>query len=314
MSMWTFTMYFADDQEYFEYDPWGYHGSAATQRTYPYQESLLSFLELDCTQVQHQLQQISTHWDAFFSSGEMVCADNAMQKMGALTAQHIYFQLPYVQWFARRADGTLIPEMAEELHQLSAQLPMYQSQAQTFLERVLDIDKVGRETQQNARSQYSLDGPHDPTLFAFQPVPVSFGPVSAELCGPILHPNTIRDLIDFSLRECVVSATPVRRCRNCGRYFPLTGRVTAEYCERPNADRKPCRNTGAVQKWTENQKDNLAFKEYRREYKRHFAWIKAGKLSAEEFAAWSKRAQGKKKDCEDGKISLDEFKVWLKDS
>ena len=128
------------------------------------------------------------------------------------------------------------------------------------------------------------------------------------------QPNTIRDLIDFSLRECVTSGTSVRRCRNCGRYFPLTGRVTAEYCERPNADRKPCRNTGAVQKWTENRKDDVVFKEYRREYKRHFAWIRAGKLSAEEFADWSKRAQAKKKDCEDGKISLDDLKTWMKNS
>ncbi len=53
------------------------------------------------------------------------------------------------------------------------------------------------------------------------------------------------------------------------------------------------------------------FKEYRREYKRHFAWIRAGKLSAVEFAAWSKRAQAKKKDCDNKKISLDEFKEWL---
>ena len=164
------------------------------------------------------------------------------------------------------------------------------------------------------RSRYLFDGPRDPALFRFQTIPVSFGPVDEELCGPILHPDTIRDLIDFSLRECVTSGIPVRRCRNCGRYFPLTGRVTAEYCERPNADRKPCRNTGAVQKWTENRKDDAVFKEYRREYKRHFAWIRAGKLSTEDFAAWSKRAQAKKKDCDDGKLSLDEFKEWLKNS
>ncbi len=182
------------------------------------------------------------------------------------------------------------------------------------MERVLDIDQVGRETQRNTRSQYLFEGPLDPSLFRFQTIPVNFGPVGAEACGPILQPNTVRDLIDFSLRECVMSGIPVRRCRSCGRYFPLTGRVTAEYCERSNASRKPCRNTGAVLKWTKDRSEDLVFKEYRREYKRHFAWIRTGKLSAEEFADWSKRAQAKKKDCDDKKISLDEFKEWLKNS
>lgn len=145
--MWIYRMYFADSQEHFEYDPWGALGSAAAQRSYPYLESLLSFLELDCAQIEHQLHEILTRWECFFSTGEATCADDAMQKMGELAAQHI-----------------------------------------------------------------------------------------------------------------------------------------------------------------------IVFKEYRREYKRHFAWIRAGKLSAEDFAAWSKRAQAKKKDCDDGKLSLDEFKEWLKNS
>lgn len=312
--MWNYKMYVSDGQEHFEYDPWGSQGSAATQRSYPYLESLLSFLELDCTLAERQLRDILTCWERFFYTGETECADDAMQKLGALAAQHIYFQLPYLQWFARRADGALVPEMTTELLQLLEQLPVYRQQAQTFLEEVLDIDHAGRETQRSMHSRYLFDGPRDSALFHFQTIPVSFGPVGEELCGPILQPDTIRDLIDFSLRECVTSGIPVRRCRNCGRYFPLTGRVTAEYCERSNPSRKPCRNTGAVQKWTENRKDDMVFKEYRREYKRHFAWIRAGKLSAESFAAWSKRAQAKKKACDDGKLTLDEFKEWLKNS
>ena len=56
------------------------------------------------------------------------------------------------------------------------------------------------------------------------------------------------------------------------------------------------------------------FQEYRREYKRHFAWIKAGKISEEQFADWAKQAKGKKKECDAEVISLDEFKAWLKKS
>lgn len=204
--------------------------------------------------------------------------------------------------------------MTKELLRFSEQLSMYQRQAQTFLERVLDIGQVGRETQQNTRRQYLFDQPRDPDLFRFEAIPVSFGPVDSDTCGLILQPNTVRDLIDFSLRECVMRDIPVRRCRNCGRYFPLTGRVTAEYCSRPNSERKPCRNTGAALKREDSRKDNAVFKEYRREYKRRFAWIRTGKISEEDFSAWSKKAQSKKKECDDEKISLDEFKAWLKNS
>ncbi|MFR0797867.1 MAG: DUF6076 domain-containing protein [Oscillospiraceae bacterium] len=40
-------------------------------------------------------------------------------------------------------------------------------------------------------------------------------------------------MIDYSLRSCVERNITVRRCKNCGRWFPQTGRVSAEYCERP---------------------------------------------------------------------------------
>lgn len=69
-----------------------------------------------------------------------------------------------------------------------------------------------------------------------------------------------------------------------------------------------------MQKWAKNSKKDLVFSEYRREYKRHFAWIKAGKITEEEFAAWAKQAKVKKHECDAEKISLNEFKAWLKNS
>ncbi len=77
---------------------------------------------------------------------------------------------------------------------------------------------------------------------------------------------------------------------------------------------KLCRNIAPVRKWAEGQKKDLVFQEYRREYKRHFAWIKAEKISEKQFADWAKQARAKKKDCDAEKISLDEFKAWLKNS
>lgn len=207
-----------------------------------------------------------------------------MQALGELGARHIYFQLLYLHCFERKATGSLELRMAEELRLLPAQLKVYQEQVRIFWERILDIDRVGREVRQSTKTAYFFDQPYDTALFHFEPIPVSFGVIRNGDFGEILYPNTIRDLIDFSLRECVRREIPVRRCRSCRRYFPITGRVTAEYCSRPSPPGKLCRSTAPVRKWTESRRSDQVFQEYRREYKRRFAWIKTGKITKEQFA------------------------------
>ena len=51
---------------------------------------------------------------------------------------------------------------------------------------------------------------------------------------------------------------------------------------------------------------------YRREYKRRFAWIRAGKISQEAFSAWSREAQKEKETRETEKISQKELTQWRK--
>lgn len=312
--MWTFKMFFQDDGEFFEYDPFGFQGTAGTEKALPFLESLLSFLELDPTDWEPLVQQAASDLERFFSTGDAACSDRMTQTLGELGARHIYFQLLYLRRFERKATKSLEPRKVEELRLLPAQLKTYQKQARTFLDRILDIDQVGREVQHNTKASYFFDQPRDDSLFRFEPIPVSFGVIRAGGCGEILYPDSIRDLIDFSLRECVRREIPVRRCRSCGRYFPITGRITAEYCSRPSASGKLCRSTAPVQKWAESRRSDQVFQEYRREYKRRFAWIKAGKYTEEQFAAWHKAAKDRKKDCDREVISLDEFKAWLKDS
>ena len=51
---------------------------------------------------------------------------------------------------------------------------------------------------------------------------------------------------------------------------------------------------------------------YRRELKRRFAWIRAGKISQEAFSAWSREAQKEKETRETEKISQKELTQWRK--
>ena len=243
-------MYFQDDGEFFEYDPLGMQGAAGTEKALPYLESLLSFLELNSEDWEPLIQQAAADLERFLSTGDPTHTDRMMQTLGELSARHIYFQLLYLRWFGRRALGKIESRMTKELRLLPAQLTAYRKQAQTFLERILDIDQVGREVRKNMREGLS------DTLFRFEPTPISLGVIRGGDCGETLYPNTIRDLIDFSLRECVRREIPVRRCRNCGRYFPITGRITAEYCSRPSSSGKLCRSTAPVQKWAQSRRSD----------------------------------------------------------
>lgn len=205
--------------------------------------------------------------------------------------------------------------MLDELHQLPEQLPLYQQQIQRFFELVLDVDSAGREPQAQAAKNYFHDSPKDPDLFCFHPIPLSFEPVEPGRCSPVLYSSSIRDMIDYSLRSCVERNITVRRCKNCGRWFPQTGRVSAEYCERPvPKGQQRCRDIGALKQWTLRQAGNDAFKAYRKEYKRRFAWIKAGRITDQQFYDWSERARAEKDKCEQGLISQKELETWLKES
>lgn len=316
-------MYFSGDQEIFEYDATGIQGYPAERQELPFLESLLSFQELDLDELTPMLRHICDRWGLFFETGNRQNSTDAMAELAALADRHIYFQLLYRSWYD--SFSTLYQENSmdraaellpiDELRCLPERLVLWQKQVQRFFDRILDVDTAGREPQRQACACYLHDAPRDPELFQFQPIPVSFEPVESGRCSAVLYSVSIADMIDYSLRSCVEREVTVRRCKNCGRYFPQTGRVSAEYCGRPvRPGEQTCREIGAFQQWTIKQKDDPVFKVYRREYKKRFAWIKAGRVSAEDFYAWSVQAREKKKDCDQGNISLEEYQDWLKHS
>ena len=147
--------------------------------------------------------------------------------------------------------------------------------------------------------------------FRFYPQPINYELVN-DTFTEVLDPNSVYDLIDFHLRECIRREVKMRICKNCGRYFAVTGCATTEYCNRPFDSRgRTCKKVGAIAQWTLSKKDDDVFKDYRREYKKRFARMKAGKLSPKKFYAWSKAAKEMKASCEVGEITPDKFRAWL---
>ena len=293
---WYAKMYFSGDREIFQYDSMGTQGAPSVQQELPFLESLLSFQELDIAEQTPLLKDVADCWGRYIAEDDKDALTSAMMKLGELGTRHIYFQLLYVRFYERMSRlafsedrGSAEDEqMLAELRRLPQILPTYQKQVQRFFDLVLDVDTAGREPQVQASKNYYYDIPNDPDLFRFHPIPLSFEPVEYQKCSPVLYSGSIADMIDYSLRSCVERGITVRRCKNCGRYFPQTGRVSAEYCERPVP--------------------------FRKEYKRRFAWIKAGRITDKQFYDWSERAREQKKKCDRDIISAEEFYAWLKTS
>lgn len=314
--MWYCKMYFSENREIFEYDAAGMQGYPAESKELPFLESLLSFQELDLSDINADLKSIIANWDKYMEAGDPQRLTDAMVGLGALSERHVYFQLLYRSWYYYISSMKSKEELPiEELRQLPEQLTQLRERSLLFFERVLDIDTAGREPQKQAAANYTHDKPDDEKMFCFRPIPISFEPVEPGRCSPVLYSGTISHMVDYSLRSCVEREITVRRCKGCGRYFPQTGRVSAEYCSRPvRRGESTCKEKGTIQQWESLQKGDGFFQAYRREYKKRFARTKAGTLTSEAFRVWSRMAKGKRKEFEKDGYTVAEFEEWLKQS
>ena len=235
---------------------------------------------------------------------------------------HIFFKLLFLDWSKRlnEAEKDNFAHASDMLpHKAIAHIPSNidyaQKQIKDLLERVLDMDASKRSVSSRLYDYYKDPYHVDPRPFEFHPLTVSFEMIDRNAYAEVLYPKSIYDLIDYYLREWVRREQKMRVCKNCGKYFAITGRTNAEYCDRVfDSKGRTCKDVGAIAKWTREKDTDDVFKAYRREYKKRFAWTKSGKILPEELYAWGERAREKKAECDSGKISLEEYVDWLKES
>lgn len=128
----------------------------------------------------------------------------------------------------------------------------------------------------------------------------------------VLYPNTVRDLYSYLKAYCLRLPLAIHKCKNCGRYFVVTGNITQDYCTRlMEGSEKTCRQMGAVVQYQSRQMKNPATREFTRSYKAHNARVRYGTMTKAEFTAWSKEARAKRADCVAGKLPLEDFVAWL---
>ena len=334
----TFKTYIAKGREYYEYSvdalTWmerneleRHSQPALIKKDFPFPESLLSLLYLDLGTVELLTKKIDKAIREFFSSNDDRYVEEVLAALDELAGIHVYFELVRLEWrwrFAElKASGSedrvgWLPR--KRITHIPSNIAEAQRQILDLFDHALNMD-CGNEPllERMVRYYHSFDtaqrpdAPREP--FKFERQSVRFEATDSKTFTDVLYPNQIYDLISIHLSECVKRETRLRVCKNCGRYFAIQGRSNAEYCNRVFDEKgRTCKEMGAIALWTKNKSSDEAFKLYRREYKKRFAWIKAGKVLPEEVYAWGERARKKKRECEEGKITLEEFEGWLRGS
>lgn len=333
----TFKTYIADGREYYEYSAdaltWLERGelerhgqSTLTKKDFPFPESLLSLLYLDTDKLDLLVKQIDKAIREFLPSKDERYVAEALTALDELARVHVYFELVRLEWRWRFAElkargyenrSESLPR--RRITHLPASVEEVQRQIIDLFDHALNMDGEKKPLHERITKYYRwfkehhrFEAPSQP--FQFERQSLSFEAVDDHAFTDVLYPDSIYGLIDFHLRECVKRETRLRVCKNCGRYFAIQGRSNAEYCDRVFDEKdRTCKDVGAIALWTKNKSSDEAFKLYRREYKKRFARIKAGKVLPEEVYAWGERAREKKAECEEGKVTLEEFEKWLKE-
>ena len=321
MQNYIFKTYIDGGRECYEYTD-AADREQTIKKDFPFPESLMSLLYMDIWELESITRKMDKALLSFYQSRDYNELQIVAAGLNELAPRHICFELLRLDWLERldMVDSTaprdfpdLLPH--KKISHLCSNIDTMQKQIKGLIAQALDMDGEKKSVSEKMVAYYNAEGGDTLNTFQFQPQTMNFEVIDHKIFAEVLYPRDIYDLIDFHVRECVKREVRMRVCKNCLRYFAVTGKASTEYCGRVcDSKGRTCREMGAINTWTQRKQGDELFKEYRREYKKRFARINAGKLTKSVFYAWSEEARKKKEDCDSGVISPEEFSQWLKES
>ena len=321
MPDYIFKTYIDSGREYYEYTDMT-DREQTIKKDFPFPESLMELLYMDTQELESITRKMDKALMSFYQSRDYNELQIVEAGLNELAPRHICFELLRLDWLERldMVDSTaprdfqdLLPH--KKISHLCSNIDTMQKQIKGLIAQTLDMDGEKKSVSEKMAAYYNAEGGDTLNTFQFQPQTMSFEVINRKIFAEVLYPRDIYDLIDFHVRECVKREVRMRVCKNCLRYFAVTGKASTEYCGRVcDSKGRTCREMGAINTWTQRKQGDEVFKEYRREYKKRFARINAGRLTKSAFYAWSEEARKKKEDCDSGVITTEEFSRWLKES
>lgn len=321
MQNYIFKTYIDGGREYYEYTDVA-DRARTIKKDFPFPESLMSLLYMDIWELEPITKRMDKALMSFYQSRDYNELQIVSAGLNELAPRHICFELLRLDWLERlnMVDSTapgdfqdLLPH--KKISHLCSSIDTMQKQIKGLIAQALDMDGEKRSVSEKMVAYYNAEGSDTLNTFQFQPQSMSFEVIDCKVFAEVLYPRDIYDLIDFHVRECVKREVRMRVCKNCLRYFAVTGKASTEYCGRVcDSKGRTCREMGAINTWTQRKQGDEVFKEYRREYKKRFARINAGRLTKSAFYTWSEEARRRKEDCDNGTITPEDLSRWLKES
>ena len=280
MQNYIFKTYIDGGREYYEYTD-AADREQTRKKDFPCPESLMSLLYMDIWELEPITKRMDKALMSFYQSRDYNELQIVVAGLKELAPRHICFELLRLDWLERlkmvesTAPGDfqdLLPH--KKISHLCSSIDTMQKQIKGLIAQVLDMDGEKRSVSEKMVAYYNAEGGDTLNTFQFQPQTTNFEVIDCKIFAEVLYPRDIYDLIDFHVRECVNREVRMRVCKNCLRYFAVTGKASTEYCGRIcDSKGRTCREMGAIHTWTQRKQGDEVFKEYRREYKKRLSLI-----------------------------------------
>ena len=212
-------------------------------------ESLLSFMDLDMSRVSALFSAMNNCMASLTDIADKKYLDEFLHILETLAQQHIYFGLFRSDWISQIHAAQSVGGLKRQWRKYKVSrcpeiLEGIQNQVQDIFTYVLDYDRGNGTVLEKAASYYKV---MDGAVFSFRPQFMHFELWDDSAFAEVLYPKSIYDLISYHLQECIKRELRFRICKNCGRYFYMSGRNTAMYCCRPyDAKGHTCRRIAPV--------------------------------------------------------------------
>ena len=115
----------------------------------------------------------------------------------------------------------------------------------------------------------------------------------------------LEDILDLEICFFFFEGVRLKRCRNCGRYFPVSP-LNDKYCNIEDVNGNSCLKNAAREE-LKKQVDQI----YTQAYRSHFARVKNGKESKEYLDKWRPEAKRLQEEVYQFKVTLPEYKRIL---
>ena len=290
------------------------------KKSFAFTQSLLALLDLNVEDLWNPTERMGKMIRELYGkpdgSGDTF---NLHHEFDALARKHIFFEFLRLDWQDRLErynqkdfEGDVDRFIwYKDITWIPSNIGAWQSQMKNLLTKALDAT-ARKQTVQKAMADLYKDYDGSLALFDFRPLPTKLERVGKDTMAQVLYPRSMRDIVDFLLREVVLREVTFKPCKNCGKYFPTTGHGNTEFCNRIYDAGKTCREIGSLTKWKEKVAASPAILLYNKHYKTRFSRIKAGKISREIFQDWAQKAREYRDKVMSGELPIEEFEGWLK--